>query len=295
MFRLTSTTSEKLNATVLPKGRNFHSACVWNDALIIFGGKSNSYLNDVWIYQNGDWKIAAKMTPAPTPRYGHSAVVYNQHMFVYGGYDNDGFVCDELWIFDLNTQSWKEHKIIAQLPALFQHSATVVDGNKMVLIGGLDSKKQANKTIFVVDLDTLQVVQSTSMDVSCYGHQALLVHNDNILIFGDASGNVVKLLDVKSWKLEDANEWTVKNQEIFIPFVRGGLVSDDELVLFGGITQVVTRDSSQEELLKFIDLLSSDILIHALEFLPKQDLQSFIGASKKWRLSKLAKRKRYIL
>jgi len=86
--------------------------------MVIFAGKSNGYLNDIWKYVLGTnilssqprsfrfqlerdyWEeIKPSNAPLPEKRYGHSAVVKGSKMFVYGGFDSDSSYCVDLWAF----------------------------------------------------------------------------------------------------------------------------------------------------------------------------------------------------
>lgn len=42
-----------IKATDGPKGRHFHTANVHNGGMFIFGGKNNSYMNDLWRFDLG--------------------------------------------------------------------------------------------------------------------------------------------------------------------------------------------------------------------------------------------------
>jgi hypothetical protein len=81
-----------------------------NHRLVVFGGKSASgHLNDVWAFdlRNNSWsELTPTSGPAPAPRFTANGV-YNpaaQQMIIWSG-QGAGFF-NEVWAFDLNTESW---------------------------------------------------------------------------------------------------------------------------------------------------------------------------------------------
>jgi len=85
-----------------PKGRQFHTAVIYEDWMYIFGGNSNGYYNDLHRFHLDlcQWEeVVPRSDPSqtPTPRAGHSAVVYDRHMYVFGGYDKFGMSCNDLY------------------------------------------------------------------------------------------------------------------------------------------------------------------------------------------------------
>jgi hypothetical protein len=87
-----------------PPSRHFHSALEFHNNIFIFGGKSNGYLNDLWIFNTSlifecdiflcrivyfffvfassvtrEWKLVEN-DDAPPRRYGHSAVIHDKIM-----------------------------------------------------------------------------------------------------------------------------------------------------------------------------------------------------------------------
>lgn len=73
---------------VAPCNRAGHSAIVYGDNLIVFGGKDeyNNKLNDLWMFNftNYLWE-EIEIKNAPISRSGHSAQLYKDYMIVFGG------------------------------------------------------------------------------------------------------------------------------------------------------------------------------------------------------------------
>jgi N-acetylneuraminic acid mutarotase len=127
-----------------------HSCVVYEDKLIIFGGKSREnyqILNETNIYNFTDniWNLI--MIPndhfIPKARYFHSSIVYKHYMYIYGGFDgisHFGDVCK----FNIIQNKWK---IISFAPKTFlnrrSHTASRVQ-SKMYVFGGYDGKSFLN-------------------------------------------------------------------------------------------------------------------------------------------------------
>ena len=50
----------------------------------------------------------------PPPRQDHAAVIYNGSLYVYGGIGPDSKIYDDMWKFDLSSNTWEEIKTEAQ-------------------------------------------------------------------------------------------------------------------------------------------------------------------------------------
>src|SRR5690606_5500631 len=97
--------------------RLFHSAVMYKDSMIVFGGKGDLKLkNDVQIFDltTSKWHIITVKGYKPKPRMKHAAVVVNDSMYVLGGY---GFVSYygqystplfDVNEFDIKSKMWRE-------------------------------------------------------------------------------------------------------------------------------------------------------------------------------------------
>lgn len=97
-----------------PEPRAGHSAAVYKDLLIIFGGKNeeNEKLNDVWAFNftNLSWEqYQANVPPVdhiPIPRSGHSSSIHQHFMVVFGGIFDVTKELDDMAMFDLEKRRW---------------------------------------------------------------------------------------------------------------------------------------------------------------------------------------------
>lgn len=97
----------------LPCKRSGHSACMYKQKMIIFGGDSggNDMLNDLWELDliKLKWtKISSEpatdKSSYPCARYAHSATIIQDKMYVHAGYG--GTYLYDLWEFDLLNGHW---------------------------------------------------------------------------------------------------------------------------------------------------------------------------------------------
>jgi N-acetylneuraminic acid mutarotase len=155
--------------------RNFHSAILYKQKLIIFGGKENGYLNDVHEFniQTEKWSriITNSNENQPTPRYGHTAVLWQDNMYVYGGYDNEGFCDNNMYTLDLVTNHWLPKHQLPTIPERFHHTSELFpDTGLLLIIGGCNHKKQALKSVFEINLNNYTVRECSPLPEARFGH-----------------------------------------------------------------------------------------------------------------------------
>ena len=88
--------------------------------LIIYGGMTKrQYNRHVYTYDPQTNK-AKNLTEnlendkMPPPRQDHAAVIYNNNLYIYGGIGPDSKIYDDMWKFDLSSNTWEEIKTEAQ-------------------------------------------------------------------------------------------------------------------------------------------------------------------------------------
>ena len=88
--------------------------------LIIYGGMSKKEYNRHVLTFDPQTKTAKNLTEnlpfdkMPPPRQDHASVIYNGSLYVYGGIGPDSKIYDDMWKFDLSSNSWEEIKTEAQ-------------------------------------------------------------------------------------------------------------------------------------------------------------------------------------
>jgi hypothetical protein len=97
-----------------------HTVNANGTSLVIYGGMSkNDYNRHVYIFdtQNNTAKNLTEQLEKdklPPPRQDHAAVIYNGSLYVYGGIGPDNKIYDDMWKFDLTSNTWEEIKTKAQ-------------------------------------------------------------------------------------------------------------------------------------------------------------------------------------
>ncbi|KAH9577355.1 Kelch repeat type 1 [Trypanosoma melophagium] len=141
-----------------PQARYLHSAVVYGNWIIIYGGfdVQNEPLNDVWAFDmlNERWE-ELKCQGAPT-RAAHAACLVGSRLIIIGGFDssiNSEQLEPSNNIFELQlvpTQSnqyiWKELHVKPVIPGLaFATACCCVDGVSFILYGGCTMAKKYTK------------------------------------------------------------------------------------------------------------------------------------------------------
>jgi hypothetical protein len=92
-----------------PPKRAGHSAVIYGDSFVIFGGKDedNNKLNDVWEFNLNTYQWTEfKLEDSPLPRSGHSAHVYRDFMVVFGGIFEVTKELDDMLLYDFKNKRW---------------------------------------------------------------------------------------------------------------------------------------------------------------------------------------------
>ncbi|KAI8070490.1 hypothetical protein BC940DRAFT_331847 [Gongronella butleri] len=95
-----------------PSARYFHSATVYRDYILYFGGmdERGRTLSDVYMFNTRDLSWVKRKTPlsifSPKPRYAHVAHVVAHKLVVLGGQDAEGNYIMEFNVLDLASFTW---------------------------------------------------------------------------------------------------------------------------------------------------------------------------------------------
>ncbi|KAF9917495.1 hypothetical protein BX616_000801 [Lobosporangium transversale] len=150
---------------VPPTKRYGHTAVLWKQNIIIFGGANEftEYRDDVVVFslQTKTWFRPEIRGEVPA-RYLHSATVYKNKMYVYGGFAKNSkctYVLDEMRILNLETWTWSDPYPV---PARYNHSASLV-GHKLWIYAGKDEIGNTVSDLHSIDLHTLRVLPHTGI------------------------------------------------------------------------------------------------------------------------------------
>ncbi|KAG0238271.1 hypothetical protein BGW42_006551 [Actinomortierella wolfii] len=198
---------------VPPTKRFGHTAVLWKDNIIVFGGSNEfqEYCHDVVVFslKNRTWYRPEIRGEVPA-RYLHSATVYKNSMYVYGGFAKASdctYVLEELRVLNLETWTWSGPHTV---PARYNHSASLV-GSKLWIYAGKDENGHNVSDLHSLDLDTLKIlphVGITGKVVLLKSQHFSEVIGNQLVVFGrglnDNNGSGVYGL----WMLDlDQLEW----------------------------------------------------------------------------------------
>ncbi|XP_072391369.1 kelch domain-containing protein 3-like [Diabrotica undecimpunctata] len=187
-----------------PPARDGHTACLWKNYMIIYGGyeeHSDSFAQIIY-HLNLDtmhWTYVPVGGPEPSARDFHTSVVINDRMYLFGGRGTlvDHFVggrqmmyCNELWYLDLNTFTWHHCEVTGTVPVgRRSHSAFVYD-EKMYIFGGYNSDRDRHyNNIFEFDPKTnvWKKLSVTGKKPCRRRRQACVLVGDRVYMFGGTS------------------------------------------------------------------------------------------------------------
>ena len=144
------------------------------NTFLVFGGFVNgSRVNELCRFsvpsnQTIEGSVCETQQPpeqCPKPRASASSAVYNGKLYVFGGQDDDNNKLDDLWEFDLSTNTWREIQIQeGDLRPLARsgHTAVTYNGRMYIFGGILELTKELNDML-VFDFSTMKFVQGEEM------------------------------------------------------------------------------------------------------------------------------------
>jgi N-acetylneuraminic acid mutarotase len=157
-YDFTSTTWTKLSEgdTDAPSPRSGHSACLWKNNMVVFGGidANQNRLNDTWFFDltKNKWTaITVRISDfyKPVVRSGHSASVYNDnYLVVFGGMTAVTKELDDVVVLNLSSYLWSQitepnqtkspekpkTKMFSKLGSMVKKSLSQVGPDKAALI-----------------------------------------------------------------------------------------------------------------------------------------------------------------
>ena len=142
-----------------PSKRWGHSAVLYNNSMIIFGGRhSQRILSNIYSldFATLSWTKIEPSSKAPQARDSHSAIIYNNSdMIIFGG-NGVSKKMDDLWNFNFNVKKWteisKNEKGIWPKPR-DGHNTAVIYNKYMVIYAGLDDNDNVIQEIFLYEIE----------------------------------------------------------------------------------------------------------------------------------------------
>jgi hypothetical protein len=134
----------------LPYPVQRHSQCVWNDHLVIAGGRDSSgYKTDVYVYNiaAGTWTKKADLSVA---RGWHCAAVYGNFLYIFGGWTG-GTTLSSVEKINLSTGAVT---FTTSLPFSRAEQAIAVNGSVAYLISGRTGSSTVQNDLYAYDMST---------------------------------------------------------------------------------------------------------------------------------------------
>ncbi|HLO88965.1 MAG TPA: kelch repeat-containing protein, partial [Nostocaceae cyanobacterium] len=176
----------------IPSPRSFHTAILFNDQMLIWGGSQEArdatYIcndNDLYILNLKTWEWS-KVTPTgkpPVARSHHSAALFQDKLIIDGGYYDFYASWSDLNILDLTKMSWLpiqvENCISAALSGLKVHGNTLI---KFLGDAAYEGFRNEILTLDLTDFDSdnlreLKWQKANIQGIENYGYQILLPNN----------------------------------------------------------------------------------------------------------------------
>ncbi|KAF7814659.1 F-box/kelch-repeat protein [Senna tora] len=162
--------------SIAPTPRGAHAACsIDHRRMVIHGGIGlhGLRLGDTWVLElsdttdspcsSGTWHEIVT-NPCPPARSGHTLTcIGRSRTVVFGGRGTGYEVLDDVWVLDLNAQTWVEIVYdTAECASLSRvgHSATMVLGGRLLIHGGEDSYRHRKDDFWVLDVSAMHYINN---------------------------------------------------------------------------------------------------------------------------------------
>ena len=186
-----STTKKTSNSSEHPSKRWGHSAILYNNNMIIFGGRhlqrslSTTYLLDFTTF---NWSKIEPEGPPPSGRDSHSAILYNNYdMIIFGG-NGCTTKFNDLWDFNISEYKWTKLATLGKSPcARDGHLSALIHNKYMVIYSGLNDKYEVINDLFLFDFKERKWIECDLINANLTekrdGQSCCLV-GDTMYLFG---------------------------------------------------------------------------------------------------------------
>ncbi|GAB6023337.1 hypothetical protein CHUAL_008138 [Chamberlinius hualienensis] len=155
------------NELLVPRMGHAGAYLPYWDRFYVHGGFDlNQVLDNFQMFsaESNKWEpvnLSEENRISPSPRYGHAAVGYGDGFAMYGGILTNNSFSNELWFFNVTTNTWflKGIKSIIKPPALARHTLTVIDEHQIYLFGGNYENGSFSSQLFRINIKEGELAQ----------------------------------------------------------------------------------------------------------------------------------------
>jgi hypothetical protein len=226
----------------IPTYRNGHTAVLYHNSMIIFGGanSNNNIYNDLWQYffDNNTW---ISLPTKPSPRCDHTAVIYDdRYMLLYGGVN--GNTLNDLWRYDIIKQTWTS---LTPNQARSSHSA-IIYKRFMIIYGG---NNYGDVYRYDIDNDLWTTLATGPFQTA---HTAVLYHG-MMYVYGGINPRPLQVYDIMS------NTWTtrtISNGMLANKYSHTAALYDDSIYYYGPDNQLYRQQLLSQAKLNIRNIVS---------------------------------------
>ncbi|TCO09680.1 right-handed parallel beta-helix repeat-containing protein [Natronoflexus pectinivorans] len=142
--------------SALPKGVRNHAMVIGDNTIYVLGGATDDEVSDRIFYASmslngniGQWQEMEIRLPSSL--HGHTAVFCNGYVYVTGGSSqlSNGSGTSEVWVAQvLANGKLSEFEVTTVLPVEVRNHTMVVDGEDVIVIGGVNNDDEKLNTVF---------------------------------------------------------------------------------------------------------------------------------------------------
>jgi hypothetical protein len=188
----------------LPAKLARHSSVLYNDHLIVTGGRNGNAVSDcIHEVQLVPPYTVKSLSRMPVPRQCHGMEIFDDNLLIVGG-RTTGFSRENLSSVVLYDIKKNECKQLAPLPYEVSRMATVRWGDNIVVIGGVDKHGSELDTVIIYNVKTEQSHLLSSMRCKRWGCTAVVIGNNIVVLGGYGERGELKSVEAFNFK---RNTW----------------------------------------------------------------------------------------
>jgi hypothetical protein len=172
---------------------------IGNNLVLTHGFGGGTRYNDTWQLNTttGQWEnLTPTSSELPLNRCLFAATTVGDDLVIHGGCASGFGPCplDDAWVLDTQTGAWRQ--VTSEVkPVARQHQSitNIAAENQVILFGGQDASRSTRDDLWLLDLaaDTWQPVEAAAGPAGRYGHGAVWVYGQGLLVYGGRNSGVL--------------------------------------------------------------------------------------------------------